>query len=115
MSELSEDNAIARSMGLTYGEYRALTSKQELRIAAPKIPPKKAKTKKKRYSDDAAFLLWQQGKTDAQIGAELGVSRAIIQRWRDNLELPSNSKTIIDTSKYHLIETPYGIYAIEEK
>ena len=46
--------------------------------------------------------------TDADIGRTLGVSRAYIQRWRDQLEIPSTSKTQIDTKKYRLASLQDG-------
>lgn len=110
MSELSEINKRARDCGLSYGEYISLYRSTPKPQKPPTNPPKS----KKRYSDEAAFALWQAGKSDAQIGSELGVSRAIIQRWRDTLELPSNSKSQTDTSKYKLIQTEDGIFAVKE-
>lgn len=64
----------------------------------------------KRYDDELAFQLWQEGKTDRQIAAVFGVSRTIIQRWRDSLELPSTSKYVINTKRYRLVKDKDGRY-----
>ncbi|MBQ9168886.1 MAG: helix-turn-helix domain-containing protein [Oscillospiraceae bacterium] len=114
MNLLAEENAAARAMGLTYGRYKALLFKQVPQTTAPKNAQKPPKRNRKRYTDEAAFLLWQQGKSDSQIGAALGVSRQIIQRWRDTLELPSTIKNHIETKKYRLVETQDGFYIIRE-
>ena len=111
MERLADINAKARALGLTYGEYVSLHPSPSKTHPKPQKPPKPSK---KTYSDETAFSLWQLGKSDAQIGAELGVSRAIIQRWRDTLEIPSNSNPLINTQKYHLIKTPYGFFVITE-
>lgn len=102
MSELAKDAAAARALGLSYGEYKAM---QYLRGESPQEAtrgPQKPQKSLKRYDDREAFKLWQEGKTDAQIASALGVSRTIIQRWRDVLELPSTHKKMINTKKYRL-------------
>ena len=113
---LADDERAARAMGLSYGKWRALSYKPSEPTQPPQEPePPKRKRKTKKYTDQQLFDLWQQGKTDAEIGAAVGVSRAMIQRWRDNLEIPSASKGNIDTKKYRLIETRYGPYAVTEE
>lgn len=111
MDKLHEANAKARAMGLSYGQYKALLyqqQKQQSKPAEPLVNPRRIRPR--RFTDPEAFALWQEGNTDAQIAAKFGVSRAIIQRWRDVLELPSTSKTQIDPKKYRLDQFPDGTY-----
>lgn len=113
MVTLAEENAVARSMGLTYGKYKALVHEKERKGASPlPVLPQKTGKSKRRYTDEEAFALWQAGKNDCEIGLALGVSRQIIQRWRDTMELPSTTKNDIDTGKYHLVQTPKGMFVI---
>lgn len=105
----------ARAMGLTYGKYRALLYEQERKQPSKTQEPEKPKKKSlRRFTDSDAFALWQQGFSDSQIGAALGVPRQSIQRWRSNLELPSTASGNINTKRYRLEDTPYGIFAIFE-
>lgn len=99
-SSLEKDVLAARSMGLTYGQYKALTYEpsKDHPVAQRKESPKRGKS----YSEQQVFSLWQAGKTDAEIASAVGVSRTIIQRWRDALELPSTAKNHVDTKKYRL-------------
>lgn len=106
---LDDDVRKAQEMGLSYGRWRALSfdpSRPEETQHHQEHPARR--TRKRKYTDLQAFQLWQQGHTDAEIAAAFGVSRALIQRWRDTLELPSTSKTHIDTQKYHLAKLPDG-------
>lgn len=107
MSALGDDVKKARAMGLSYGEYKALTYKPN--TSTPK-PPKK---RKRKCDISSLFSLWQQGYSDAQIAKRLGTSRTLIQKYRDNYEIPSN-KTITDTYNYHLVETSYGIFVMKK-
>ena len=100
MNQLDMDARKAREMGLTYGQYKALTYDPSATMAPPQIPKRRKRDRK--FTDAQAFILWQASMTDAEIGKALGVSRAYIQRWRDQLELPSTSKTNINTKKYRL-------------
>ena len=112
---MAESNIPARPLGMTYGKYQAMRYEMERRDASLMAPPrqeKKVKKSKRRYTDEQAFALWQAGKNDCEIGAVLGVSRQIIQRWRDLMELPSTAKFEIDTMKYHLVTTPAGVFVI---
>lgn len=107
MGTITDDVLAARAMGLSYGQYKALTYKP--------IPPKstaKRKQRPKRYSDLEAFQLWQAGHTDAEIAQKVGVSRALIQKWRDTLELPSTTKEPVDTKKYRLAHLQDGTIVI---
>lgn len=116
VSELSNDEAAARAMGLSYGNYKARM--YNCSTIAPKKPgkgPQKAQKRKKKYDDARAFELWQEGKTDAEIASVFGVSRTIIQRWRDVLELPSTSKQKIDTRKYHLETDQDGVFVVRKQ
>lgn len=111
MDKLHEANAKARAMGLSYGQYKALLYQQQKQQPQPPQAPQKPHRKRhRRFTDPDAFKLWQEGNTDAQIAAKFGVSRAIIQRWRDVLELPSTSKQKVDTQKYRLDQSPDGTY-----
>ena len=115
MDKLSKEAAAARAMGLSYGQYKAQQYLQE-QNKPPKInPPKKPQKKRqKHYTDPEVFNLWQQGKTDTEIASVFGVSRAIIQRWRDVMELPSTSKKTVETKKYRLVSDERGrFYAIK--
>lgn len=114
MSDLSKDAAAARAMGLSYGEYKALSyNPQKDTGTAPKRPQGKEKIKRlKHYSDHEVFRMWQEGKTDSEIAAAFGISRTVIQRWRDQMELPSTTKHKINTKKYRLIEGRDGGYYV---
>lgn len=112
MATLAEENRLARSMGLTYGQYKALLYQEERKLAVVPASPAKVKRSRRRYTDEEAFALWQAGKNDCEIGLALGVSRQIIQRWRDTMELPSTAKEEIDTEKYHLVKTPKGMFVV---
>lgn len=114
MGTLADDVIAAEAMGLSYGYYKALMRDRELKAANPRTEPKKPKPRRKRYKDEDAFALWQKGLNDAQIGAALGVSRQIIQRWRDNMELPSITKENVETQKYRLVETKDGLFVLHE-
>ena len=107
MSSLDDKIRKANAMGLSYGYYKALHPDPP----SPK-PPRKKKKSKRKYTDEQLLDLWKQGKTDAEIGAAVGVSGAAIQKWRDNMEVPCNKNKHIDRSKYELIETEYGIFVI---
>lgn len=105
MHRLSLDEKIraADEMGLSYGYYVALVYEPAQKgMVPPEQTPPKRKRPARRFTDAQAFSLWQARMTDAEIGFVLGVSRAYIQRWRDQLELPSTSKNKIDTKKYRL-------------
>ena len=107
---LADDEREARAKGLSYGQWRLLQPEQQSPEPIP--APKKRKTTK--YTDELLFDLWQQGKTDAEIGAIVGVSRAMIQKWRSNMELPSTSQKDVDPWEYSLVVTEYGVYAVTE-
>lgn len=107
-----EDTAAARAMGLSYGKYKALTYNPQNTPKKEDTPPAHSKKKSSKYTDKQLFELWQEGKTDAEIGAAVGVSRAMIQKWRDKMELPSTSKRKINTKKYRLVDTEYGPYIV---
>lgn len=112
MDSLSKKAAKARALGLSYGKYVAMIEKTPRKAQES---PQKPRKRKRRFTDPQAFKLWQERKTDAQIAAAFGVSRAIIQRWRDTMELPSISKnTDIQTKKYRLVQDPDGNYYAEK-
>ena len=111
MSQLDRDIRAADAMGLSYGYYIAqFYNPVQKAMAAPTIKPKRYGPN--RYTDEQLFLLWQEGYTDEQIGAAAGVSRQYIQRWRDQLELPSTSKFRVNTQKYRLTTMQDGTYIV---
>ena len=99
MDQIEKDVIAAKELGLSYGYYKAMTYNPH---REPPTIKKKRSLRPRKFTDQQAFTLWQSRMTDAEIGSTLGVSRAYIQRWRDQLELPSTSKTCIDTKKYRL-------------
>lgn len=111
MSDLSKNARTAAAMGLSYGRYKALTYNPDQERKSPSKSRRKPQ-KGKRYSEQEAFNLWQEGKTDEEIASVFGVSRTLIQRWRDTMELPSTSKRRIDTTKYRLEQNPDGTYVV---
>ena len=111
MATLAEENTAARAMGLSYGEYKSLLY-QKGRVPMPKPSPPQVRRSRRRYTDEEVFAMWQAGMNDCEIGKRLGVSRQIIQRWRDTMELPSTTKQDIDTMRYRLIQTPRGMYVV---
>ena len=110
MSQLDLDIRAADAMGISYGKYIALNYDPDAAVAIPSTTKKRRR--KRRYTDEQLFLLWQEGKTDEQIGQAVGVSRQFIQRWRDQLELPSTSKFCINTQKYRLTTLRDGTYIV---
>lgn len=106
MDQIEKDVIAATELGLSYGKYKALM--YEPGRASPTIKKKRTTHHTRKFTDKQAFSLWQDYMTDAEIGSTLGVSRAYIQRWRDHLELPSTSKTRIDTKKYRLAKLQDG-------
>lgn len=108
---LSEDARTASSMGLTYGKYKALT------YTPSPIPPTeekvlqcpKNKPRKRKYTDQQLFDLWQQGLTDPQIAATVGVTKGVIYKWRDLMEVPAS---MVGRDQYRLVETEFGLYVV---
>ena len=111
MSRLDDDIRAADAIGLSYGYYTALVNPPTKKaVADPLIKQKRYGPN--RYTDEQLFRLWQEGYTDEQIGAAAGVSRQYIQRWRDQLELPSTSKFRVNTQKYRLTTMRDGTYIV---
>ena len=107
----------ARELGFSsYGKYVA--SMYDPTKPVPPAPsttqyPNAKKSRRKRgYTDEQLFLLWQEGKTDLEIAQAVGVSRQCIQCWRDRLELPSTSKFVVNTQKYRLKTLRDGTYIV---
>ena len=71
------------------------------------------KSNRRSFTDEQAFALWQQGKSDSEIGRELGVSRQMINKWRDTMDLPSINKENVDTSHYRLVHNEYGNFVMK--
>ena len=105
MSQLDLDIRAADAMGISYGKYKALTYTGQIMTEPAKRPNKR---RQRKFTDAEAFDLWQQGLTDDEIGRILGVSRAYIQRWRDQLDLPSTARFPINTKKYRLSQMEDG-------
>lgn len=99
MSQLDLDIRAADAKGISYGYYIASKYDHTVPMATPK---KVTRRRPRKFTDAQAFYLWQQKMTDSEIGAAVGVSRAYIQRWRDQLELPSTAKNRVNTKKYRL-------------
>ena len=111
MSRLDEYIRAADALGLSYGYYTALIYEPVKKaMADPTVKIKRYGPN--RYTDEQLFRLWQEGYTDEQIGAAAGVSRQYIQRWRDQLELPSTSKFRVNTQKYRLTTMRDGTYIV---
>lgn len=111
MSKLDEDIRAADALGISYGNYIAMHYDPYATEAT--ATPTVRKRRRRTYSDEELFRLWQDGYTDEQIAQTVGVSRQLIQRWRDQLELPSTSKFRIDTKKYRLTTLRDGTYIVE--
>ena len=113
MSQLDEDIRTAAELGFqSYGKYIAWKYENGCVMAAPPRKKKHNNYHERRFTDPEAFGLWQSYTTDAEIGKTLGVSRAYIQRWRDQLELPSTSKSCVNTQKYRLSTLKDGTYIV---
>lgn len=112
MTDLDRDVLAAKAMGISYGQYKAINYTE---------PPARATNRRKKqpktYDEHQVFSLWKAGKTDAEIASVVGVSRTIIQRWRDEVELPSVARTSnVDTKKYRLEHLRDGtIIAIKDE
>ena len=102
MSNLDADIRAANELGLSYGYYMASKYDPSVLRASPTIHQKKKRHHERRYTDQQLFQLWQEGKNDIEIGKAVGVSRQLIQRWRDQMELPTTFNSTIDTQKYRL-------------
>lgn len=111
MSRLDDDIEAADALGISYGYYIAITYDPSAAMVAP-APTTKKRHRKRRYTDEQLFQLWQEGYTDEQIGQAVGVSRQFIQRWRDQLELPSTSKFRVNTKRYRLTTMRDGTYIV---
>lgn len=112
MLTLEEANRRARAMGLSYGQWESQIYEKEHDQTATSTPRKQAKPSRRRYTDEEAFALWKAGKNDCEMGHILGVSRQVIQKWRDTMELPSTVKADVDTENYHLVKTTRGMFVI---
>ena len=66
MSDLSKNARAAAAMGLSYGKYKALTYNPDQERKSQSKSRRKPQ-KGKRYSEQEAFNLWQEGKTDEEI------------------------------------------------
>lgn len=112
MSQLDEDIRATDALGFpSYGKYIAWKYENNQTMVDP-LPKKRGNHRPRKFTDPQAFSLWQAYMTDSEIGSILGVSRAYIQRWRDQLELPSTSKACIDTKKYRLTTMRDGTYIV---
>ena len=108
MDNIDKDCIAAKALGLSYGYYKALSydcTMQHIPIACNR---RQRRQQPRKFSDTEAFALWQQGRSDGQIAAEVGVTKACIQAWRSRLELPSITATGVDRKKYRLDFLPDG-------
>lgn len=111
MDQLDCDVRAAKELGFpSYGYYIASKYDPFVPMASP--APSRKRRRTRRYTDEQLFLLWQEGKSDSEIGAAVGVSRQFIQQWRDQLELPSTYQSIVNTQKYRLTKLPDGTYIV---
>lgn len=106
MDQLDRDAKKAKELGLSYGYYIASMYDPFVPMADP--TPTRKRRRNRRYTDEQLFLLWQEGKSDSEIGSAVGVSRQFIQQWRDHLELPSTYQSTVNTQKYRLTTLPDG-------
>lgn len=113
MGQLDEDIRASEELGFpSYGKYIAWKYENSCATVAPPKKKRRNHHRPRKFSDQEPFTLWQSHMTDAEIGRALGVSRAYIQRWRDQLELPSTSKRRINTKKYRLAQLQDGTAVI---
>lgn len=113
MRALLDDVIQAKAAGLTYGAYKAQQEPEG--TGKPAQGAELLRRRKKKYTDREAFALWQAGKSDGEIGAALGVSRQLIQRWRDVLELPSTFlEPDVNTADYQLIALQNGMFVLKK-
>ena len=111
---LVEDVRNAKLLGFpSYGKYMAWRYETGMAMVIPTPEPqgKKRPPSTRRYTMEQhtqLFRLWQEGKTDEQIGQTMGVSRQFIQAWRGRMRLPSVSRTGENTQKYRLAITQDG-------
>lgn len=111
MDQIERDVRAAKELGFpSYGYYIASKYDPFVPMGSPK--PSRKRRRNRRYTDEQLFLLWQEGKSDSEIGAAVGVSRQFIQQWRDQLELPSTYQSIVNTQKYRLTRLPDGTYIV---
>lgn len=111
MDQLDRDARAAKELGFpSYGYYIASKYDPFVPMASP--APSRKRRRTRRYTDEQLFHLWQEGKTDTEIGNAVGVSRQCIQKWRDQLELPTLSKFTVNTQKYRLTTLPDGTYIV---
>lgn len=117
MTELEKDVVAAKAMGLSYGAYKALMFDMERHQAQGRqknTQKKRQRGAAPRYSTEAAFALWQERKNDREIGEAFGVSRQSVQRWRENLELPS-ILTGVNPEDYILVRVDGVTYAVRRE
>ena len=100
MDQIDKDVIAAEKLHLSYGYYKALSYNPA--GTTPTIHKQKT-TKKpthqpnpRKYTDQEAFALWQAYYSDSEIAKVFGASRASVQRWRTQLELPATAKNKID-------------------
>ena len=108
MDQIDRDCIAAKALGLSYGYYKAQSFDPGQRHAPIACNPPQRRQQPRKFSDAEAFTLWQQGRSDGQIAAEVGVTKACIQAWRSRLELPPITATNVDRQKYRLDFLPDG-------
>lgn len=110
MDQIDKDVRAAKKLNLSYGYYKALS--YDPTGTTPTILKQKKKPmpqpNPRKYTDQEAFALWQAYYSDSEIAKVFGASRASVQRWRAQLELPATAKNKIDTKKYRLSQMEDG-------
>ena len=108
MDQIDRDCIAAKALGLSYGYYKALSHDSTMQHTPIACNRRQRRQQPRKFSDTEAFALWQQGRSDGQIAAEVGVTKACIQAWRSRLELPPYTSTGVDRQKYRLDLFPDG-------
>lgn len=102
MDQIDKDCIAAKDLGLSYGHYKALSYDPMQHTPIYCTPPQRQQ-QTRRFTDAEAFALWQQGYSDGEIAAAIGVSKSRIQAWRSRMKLPPITEPGIDRKKYRLV------------
>lgn len=102
MDQIDKDCIEAKALGLSYGYYKAL-SYDPMQHTTIYCHSPQGQQQTRRFADAEAFALWQEGYSDGQIAAAIGVSKSRIQAWRIRMKLPPITAPGIDRKKYRLV------------
>lgn len=108
MDQIDKDCIAAKALGLSYGYYKAQSFDSRQWHTPITSTRRQRRQQPRKFADADAFTLWQQGRSDGQIAAEVGVTKSCIQAWRSRLELPSITATGVARQKYRLDSLPDG-------